>query len=144
MDFLWVFPSSYWSRLRNTHWTGDQLQGPHTHSDTQEAYHEWNPKTAIVFIQHLSYLFKYFQQVSETLNLCFQNSPSILLVDQNQQLLWEATAAAICSPQRWKQRLAVTTDVHGLIPAAVFTWTVWAEVVKRCFKPVTFIWLLHD
>lgn len=47
----------------------------------QEAHHEWNPKTVIVFIQHLSDLFKYFQQVSETLNLCFQNSPSILLVD---------------------------------------------------------------
>lgn len=85
-----------------------------------DSRHEWNPKTAFAFVQHLSSLFKYFQWVSETLNLCFQNSRPVLLVDWKQQLLLEATAA-ICSPVRWKQRWVVTTDVHGLIPAAVFT-----------------------
>lgn len=46
----------------------------------QETY-DRNPKTAFAFIQILNDLLKFFQQVSETLTLCFQNSPTILLVD---------------------------------------------------------------
>lgn len=96
-------------------WRNQERQDRRT--DTR---HERNPKTAFALVQHLSYSFKYFQRVSETLNPCFQNSPSLLLVDWKQQLLLEATAA-ICSPVRWKQRWLGTTDGHGLIPAAVFT-----------------------